>query len=129
MCDREGGECQSAQLFGQPRRSCDINEKYETVFLDRRVITPGDEVQERATSDEVRNSKNQIEKNRDHGGIDKAVPKGFARHCAGQPGDGLTHLKPLEYHDNCRVNCAPNNQICRERKTAEPNEHRTFHDE
>jgi hypothetical protein len=77
-------------LFGQPRRSRDINEKYEAVFLDRRVITPGDEVQERASSNEVRNSENQIEKNRDHGGIDKAVSEDFTRHCAGQPGDGFT---------------------------------------
>jgi hypothetical protein len=107
----------------------DINEKYETVFLDGRVITPGDEVQERVSSNEVRNSENQIEKNGDHGGVDKAVPEGFTRRCAGQPGDGFTHLKPLEDHDNRRVNCAPYNKICRKRKTAEPNEHRTFHDE
>jgi len=129
MCDREGGECQFRPIARPTPSTRDINEKYETVFLDRRVITPGDEVHERASSNEVRNSENQIEKNRDHGGVDKAVPEGFTRHCAGQSGDGLTHLKPLEDHDNCRVNCAPYNQICRKGETAEPNEHRTFHDE
>jgi hypothetical protein len=79
--------------------------------------------------DNVGDPEDQIHQNRDHGGIDKAKPEILTGGVEGQSGDDLTRLRKLDDDDNRRVDRASYNQIGRERKTAEPNPHRTIQDE
>src|SRR6266404_4813191 len=112
-----------------PLLSRKVDEKHEAVFLDGRMIPPGDEVEKRARPDNVGDPERQIHQNRDHGGIDKAEPEILTGGVEGQSGDDLTCLRKLDDDDNRCVDHASYNEIGRERKTAEPNPHRTIQDE
>ncbi len=68
-------DADAAEPFGQPGRSRDIDEKHEAIFLDRRVIAPDDEVQERAPADDIGNCESQIHDNRETNGIDDGDPE------------------------------------------------------
>ena len=47
----------AAEPLGESRRSRDVDEQHEAIFLDRRMIASGDEVQERAGTDDVGDAK------------------------------------------------------------------------
>jgi len=118
-----------AEPLGQSRRTRDIDEEHEAIFLDRTVISPGDEVQEGSRSDDVGYSQSEVHQNREHRGIDQAVPENFIGHIERQSGNGLTELEPLDDNDHRCVNRAPYDQIGGEGETAEPRPHRSFQDE
>ena len=65
----------STEPLCQTRRARNIHEQHEAIFLDRRVISPGDEVEEGAISDDVGNSETQVHDNRKHRGIGEAGPE------------------------------------------------------
>ena len=65
----------AAETLGEPGRSCDVDKQHEAVFLDRRMIPPGDEVQERARPDDVGDPDNEIRQNHESDGIGIDVQK------------------------------------------------------
>jgi hypothetical protein len=65
----------AAEPLGEPGRSRDVDKQHETVFLDRGMISPGDEIQERARPDDVGDPEHQVHQNRDHGGRDDPGPE------------------------------------------------------
>ena len=70
-------DADAAEPFGQPRRSRDVDEQHEAVFLDRRVIPPGDEIPERARPDDVGDPEHEIRQDQKCHGIDDVDPEGF----------------------------------------------------
>ena len=118
-----------AEPLGQSRRSRDIDEQHEAAFLDRGMISPGDEVEECARPDDVGDSAGQIDHNRDHRGIDKPGPESVAGRFEGQPGDPLTQLQQLNGDGDRRIDRTAHHQIGRERKLAEPRPQRPFQHE
>jgi hypothetical protein len=59
----------AAETLGEPGRSCDVDKQHEAIFLDRGMIAPGDEVQERARPDDVGDPDNEIRQNHECNGI------------------------------------------------------------
>ena len=53
-------DADAAEPLGQPRRSRNVDEKHEAVFLDRGVVSTGDEIQERARPDNVGDADDEI---------------------------------------------------------------------
>jgi hypothetical protein len=60
----------AAEPLGEPGRSRDVDEQYEAIFLDRGMIPPREEVQERARPDDVGDTENEIGQNQERNGID-----------------------------------------------------------
>jgi hypothetical protein len=100
-----------------------VNTDHEAIFLDRGVISPGDEVEERTGADNVGDPNAKIHQNRDHGGSDETGPEILIGGVDGKPSDDLAQTEPLDGHDGRCINRAPHNQIGGERKSAEPIAH------
>src|SRR6202030_4696139 len=58
-----------AKPLSEPRRSRDIDEKHKALFFDRRMVPPGDEVQECARTDDVSDPINEIRQKQKSNGI------------------------------------------------------------
>src|SRR6201999_1294289 len=82
----------AAEPLGQSRRSRDIDEQHETVLFKRRMIAPGDKVQECARPDDIGDHEYQVHQNREHGGSDKGGPETLIGGTVGYSGDDLTQM-------------------------------------
>jgi hypothetical protein len=122
-------DADAAEPLGQPGRSRDVDEKDKTVFLDRGMITPGDEIQEGARSDDVGDPDHQIRQDQEYNRIGDVHPEGLMRRIGRNPRDDVTYLEKEDGNDNRGVDRASHHQVGCERKTAEPLAQRAIQDE